>query len=81
MSSAGSGSASAAAAASSSSSSSSSTTPSLDEVVGVGALKLAEQLRSYVPQNALPDINSPTSPSIPDLQLAICRKLREVNNI
>ena len=56
------------------------TSPSLDEVVGMGALRLAEQLRTFVPPNALPDINSPTSPSIPDLQLAICRRLREVRN-
>lgn len=62
-------------------STSSSSVPSsslLDVDVGQGALRLADQLRAYVPQNALPEINSPTGPGIADLQLAICRKLREV---
>lgn len=62
------------AAAAASVTSSSSAAPSASESeISEGAQRLAEELRPYVPQNALPD-----SAGVPDLQLAICRKLREV---
>ena len=45
-----------------------------DAEIAQGAQQLALELRRFVPDNALPDTKN-----VADLQLAICRKLREVS--
>jgi len=51
------------------------TTSATDNEVNEGTLRLAEELRPFVPSNTLPEDADPA-----DLQLTICRKLREVSN-
>ena len=51
-------------------------TSASDGEINDGTMRLAEELRPYVPQNTLPEDANPA-----DLQLTICRKLREVRQI
>lgn len=52
----------------------STTSSASDSEIQEATLRLADELRPYVPSNTLPE-NATTS----DLQLTICRKLREVS--